>query len=182
MTEPISTQCAWTDSNQIGSDNYSPGGSLVPGSSESKESSPYSYQPARSSLRVVEPTLSKAAHKVFAHKLPTKVHFRNKEAQQREENVRVSISCKGVLKATSNKEGSPAVVVTSLLAHKHFLSHCWRNVDLKHRKNDMFSNLTEKARLPMMRYYMYYVWRFHRGMHPAWFLLDGYAMPKGPLK
>ena len=161
MMESVSKQYAWTDGKPIGSG--SPGllvlspeqgsASAEQGSSlESQDSSQRSQsrglrkadKPPKSS-NSVNITLSKVQRVVsMLPSLPTKVHFRNKEAKQREINVRASVG-KSIFRA--NEEGSSAVIVTSLGAQRLFLSHCWRNVDLKLKKNEMFSHLTEKARL-----------------------------------
>ena len=71
------------------------------------------------------------------------VAFRTKEARRRSRNLNLSIR-----KSASNltKRDSARVLVTSLKATQLFLSHCWRNVDIKPQKEEMFSYLTEKAR------------------------------------
>ena len=72
--------------------------------------------------------------------------FVAQEREQRENNF-AAASATLSLGMSSNREIT-GLRTTSLKATRLFLSHCWRDVNIKTQKEEMFSHLTKKARLP----------------------------------
>ena len=73
-------------------------------------------------------------------------NFNKQERERREKNYKRSASRKNsfIIEGGSNFGEIPV----SLKATRLFLSHCWRNVAMKPRKEVMFSHLTERVRIP----------------------------------
>ena len=70
------------------------------------------------------------------------------EREQREKNFAAAAATLS-LGMSSNREIT-GLRTTSLKATRLFLSHCWRDVDIKTQKEEMFSHLTKKARLTLV--------------------------------
>ena len=75
-------------------------------------------------------------------------NFNEQERERREKNLTGSVRARKNSLTIAGGSNFGVLSIYSMKASRLFLSHCWRNIAMKPRKEEMFSHLTESVRIP----------------------------------